>query len=430
VQAALDAAVEGDTVAVCDGVYDGPFVIDDAIDFTSGSLDPSRTTLVAGAPGESVVRVGNEGDDLDVTIAGFTISGGGGVSDGGGIDARGAGVLDLADLVVANNDAARGGGLALAGEVSLTRVEVWDNTAIDGGGIVAASGAVLTFEDTVVRGNAAAVSGGGVFVVGSLTLGGTGAIETNHAVVSGGGLYAEGAGAALTITGVTFTDNETEDAGGAIFAQSSGVTPIAIALDDTRLDANDAVSGGAMELVFATLETGDVEIDANTAAWGGGLHASDASVVDLGALVGVTTIGANVADIAGGGVYIADAGSVVRGVDAVFDGNMADDGGAIDTVGGDVDLTGGALTANEASEDGGAIRVGGGATAYLRGGIAADGNFASGVEQAVYVSAGLLVVCGGTNVTDPVANASSSYTFVDCYEVDGVNGVANECDGC
>ncbi len=431
VQAALDAAVDGDTIAVCDGTYIGPFVVDDAIAFTSGSLDPARTTLEGGGPGESVVRVGDPGDAHEVTIAGFTIGGGVGASDGGGIDGRGAATLTLEDVAVVDNDAARGGGLALAGEVVLRRVEVSSNTAIAGGGIVAEDGATLTLEDTVVQGNTASDSGGGLFVVGSLTLSGTGTIETNHADFNGGGLYAEGDGASLALTGVMFSGNEAELAGGGgIFAQSTGAAPIAITLDDVLLTANDAFTGGAIAVAFATLETGDVELDGNTAAIGGAIHAGGSSVVQLGALGGAAALSANDAGSWGGGAYVEDDASSLFAVDAVFDGNTAGDGAAIDTAGGAVDLTGGTLTANVADDEGGAIRVGGGATVFLRGAIVVDGNVASGQDQAAYLTEGLLVGCDGVEVSDPIVNSQGVFVPFECFEISDADNWLDECDGC
>ena len=399
VQDALDAAAAGDTVAVCDGTYTGTFVVNVPIAFTSGSLDPSRTTLAADGPGQSVVRVGEQGDALDVTVAGFTITGAVGASDGGGIDGRGAATLTLQDLIVTDNDAARGGGLALAGDVVLTRVEVSDNTAVDGGGIVASSDAVLTFEDTTVSANSASVHGGGLFVVGSLTLDGTGTIEGNHADTDGGGLYAEGDGAALTLTGVTFSSNEAEASGGGIFARSTGATAIAVTLDDALLTANDAFTGGAVALSFATLETTDLDVDGNNAVLGGGIH-------------------------------LADGLSVLAGTDDQFDGNTAWDGGAVYLAGGQVDLTGGSLTANVADDDGGAIFVDGGATAFLRGAIVVDGNVAASLEQAAWLQSGLLVACDGTTVDDPVANSLGAFSPNACFELTEVDIALGECDGC
>ena len=218
IQAAVDAAHDGDTVAVAPGRYAGGITIDKSIRLAGAG---ARETVIKG--GGPVVTVGAylAPDPPTVTISGVTITGGrvtsspasesygkpGVVAFGGGIEVsfsadRGPGAaLTVTDSVITGNTAAptatvpsqvvacpggvscpfawaKGGGIDSAGPLSLRNTVVSDNTAggvgsdAVGGGINVWPTGSLTLVKSRVSGNRAVVSkpnarfaeGGGIFV--------------------------------------------------------------------------------------------------------------------------------------------------------------------------------------------------------------------------------------------------------------------------
>ncbi|MFN8594150.1 MAG: pentapeptide repeat-containing protein [Thermomicrobiales bacterium] len=147
VQAAVDAAASGATIAICPGTYQG------------------RTITI--------------GTNLTLIGAG---SGAGGTMIDGSVDQGNTGhvqvqrnaVATLRDLTISgkNSTSSLGGGIAvIAGSrLTLTRVHVTNNQARIGGGI-ANSGSLLLEAETVVTANTATSGlGGGIFNSGTVTL--------------------------------------------------------------------------------------------------------------------------------------------------------------------------------------------------------------------------------------------------------------------
>jgi len=217
IQAAVDAAHDGDTVSVAPGRYAGGIVIDKSIRLAGAG---ARSTVIKG--GGPVLRIGafEAPDPPTVTISGVTITGGHTTSDptstrygkegvvafGGGIevgfaaDGKPGATLTVKDSVITRNTAgptatvpsqsvacpgnvscpfgwAKGGGIDSAGPLTLKNTVVSDNTAggvgsdAVGGGISIWSTGSLTVVRSRVNGNRAVVSkpnarfaeGGGIF---------------------------------------------------------------------------------------------------------------------------------------------------------------------------------------------------------------------------------------------------------------------------
>jgi hypothetical protein len=223
VQAAVDAAVDGDTILVRPGRFMGGVVITKSL--TLAGVDAHASTISGGGP---VVTIGSTTSAPTVTLSNLTISGGVTTSNphapecgldvpvcgpgyadataiGGGIETFAGTTVTLSHSIVTGNRAtpalttssvkatcANGpcpaafgdaGGIDVWGTMTLIDSTVSDNHASapaqsNGGGIAVHSGASLSLHGSLVVGNSAAateptgrfVSGGGIFVNGDATL--------------------------------------------------------------------------------------------------------------------------------------------------------------------------------------------------------------------------------------------------------------------
>ncbi len=313
IQAAVDAANDGDFIHVGPGTFVGGITIDTSVKLIGAGA--GATTISGGGP---VLTIGDADAPSEPTVAikGATITGGVNTAApalGGGIyvpassNGRGA-TVTISDSVVTGNHAApasadpgcgglpaalgSGGGIDNAGAMTLTNVLATNNEAgsnvasdADGGGIMNERGATLTLRNSVVSGNVVRVTtpngrfaaGGGIFTRKGSTL-------TIHAsVVNGntvdyatsvpaddlcGGLAQAGG---IKIGGdetTTVTIRNTAISGNSVLATSSNGDLIAFAggIDDdgslVLLDStvsNNRVSGTSEASVF--LDAGALEID-------------------------------------------------------------------------------------------------------------------------------------------------------------------------
>ena len=187
IQEAIDAAVEGDTVLVAPGVYQGDGNRD--IDFqgkaiTVRSEAGSRTCIIDSQGSEADPHRGfyfQNGEDSDSVLEGFTITGGEpGRMDGGG----GGGVVcyqsspSIRDCVIVRNVSRAGGGVLLsdsnavisncviAGNSVRGVIGAW---AIGGGGLSSSRGHP-TIRNCTIFGNIATGAGGGAYCVNNGTV--------------------------------------------------------------------------------------------------------------------------------------------------------------------------------------------------------------------------------------------------------------------
>ncbi|HVR74273.1 MAG TPA: multiheme c-type cytochrome [Planctomycetota bacterium] len=202
-QAAVDAAEDGDRILVAPGEY----VLEASLDFRGKSIQiigtarAERTTLrwKGASAEEGSVVVFRSGEGPEAKLEGFTLTGGtgtvaGGARKGGGVlilgssptiadcrivsngaaDGFGGGIcVDggapvLEGIEVSSSSAMRGGGVAIvhtAGDgLRVDRLRIRGNSAEEGGGIHIASGVRLLVERTEVAGNRARGAGGGLLV--------------------------------------------------------------------------------------------------------------------------------------------------------------------------------------------------------------------------------------------------------------------------
>jgi hypothetical protein len=347
-QAAVDAAHDGDTIAIAPGTFAGGVTIDVSVAVVGAGS--SRTTVAGGGP---VLTIGVQDAPAEptVSIRGITITGGlndshpdGVVTLGGGVwipHAAGFGpgaTVSISDSVVSGNRAvpqasagfcgapacafAFGGGIANEGRLTLTGTRISGNQAgapgsvtlgAGGGGIADLTQGSVVVSHSAVTGNRAVVAppNGSFAEGGGIDLFATGAFDhsvvahnvveasgvSGEAVASAGGINV-GGGGSLTLGASTVDDNEVRASapagiGGLVLANSGGIGVDGTASIVDSLIVSNAVTSQAP--------------DGTVAAAGGGLLADSAGGVDVrSSLVGrnsiAATTAAGAAFVQGGGI--------------------------------------------------------------------------------------------------------------------------------
>ncbi|MBI4603029.1 MAG: right-handed parallel beta-helix repeat-containing protein [Planctomycetes bacterium] len=290
IQAALDAAAEGEEVLVGPGEY----VVSRPVAFGRKGIalrsreGAARTTIRMSETPEdprraSVVLI-EGGGAVPVLLEGFTLTGGQGsvlrdgdsARYGGGIRCLPGAQVSVASCVIIANRAEGGGGLsASSSQLDMRDCEVSSNWARDSGGGLAVSGPDVRIARTTIAGNASSAGGG-------LSIGG-GSLQLSQCRVlanlsySGGGLFMR-EGASLEARNCAFAGNytrKTQDGigwGGAMFLTTSGnVFP----LWNCTVTENGAESGSGAGIwvewgqqpVVGPVQNGPVTIT-NSFVWG------------------------------------------------------------------------------------------------------------------------------------------------------------------
>lgn len=261
VQAAHDAAQDGDTLILCAGTYTEAVTITKNVTLKSRAGD---TAVLQGTGSGSVVTV--QFGATTTLGAGTWITGGTGTLINGFVSGGGIvnyGTLTVNDqAVVIQNSAQRGGGIYNDGTLTVSGVatRIHDNTATDGAGIYNERASTATIDNAQIHKNAATGNGGGIFNSGMATL-----ILQNNAQVfdntakQGAGIYSTlgiDSEVSLTITDSSITGNEASEAGGGIFNVGGPVT-----LQSSTVFQNTArIAGG----IFNT-EGGAITLDSESA---------------------------------------------------------------------------------------------------------------------------------------------------------------------
>jgi hypothetical protein len=317
----------------------------------SGCTYPTIADAIAAAnPGDTLMVEGERTFTENITIPiNLTLQGGytgcdSGSSartiiNGGGLDRvfeifAGLDVA-LENLNITNGNAVSetGGGIRFAngagtGNLTLTNVDIYDNTANSGGGLWVGMDAEVIGENVRIRLNTADVLGGGVQLFGGRATLVNSYIHDNSAPL-GGGLYATREEDSAPVVHLTTSDLYYNQAlsgdglGGGVYLREGALTMLV----DSDLIGNDAIQGGGAYLVTSTL-TLDGEgswIYNNTATSnGGGVYVQGSTVylydgaqlydntaqtgggayLDSSSLVGrKASIRYNTANLRGGGVY-------------------------------------------------------------------------------------------------------------------------------
>jgi len=145
---------------------------------------------------------------------------------GGGIALYHCDDITIDSNTISNNTAPEGGGVWVdRSPTTITNNTISDNTAdsTDGGGIYCDNNTGLNITGNTITGNQANYSGGGIYCEDDSALIITGnTITGNQSNYSGGGIYCED-GSDLNITDNTITDNLADYSGGGLYAYNSNI---------------------------------------------------------------------------------------------------------------------------------------------------------------------------------------------------------------
>jgi predicted outer membrane repeat protein len=312
IQAAINAAVDGDTVTVAPDTYYETIDVGGK-SITIASSDPNDPNVVAGtiidANGSGTVVTFPDAASANCALVGFTITNGNSAGNGGGISCWN-GAITIKNCIITGNDAASGGGIY--------------NEEAD-----------LTLAGCTFSGNSADFYGGGIHNDdGVLTLAGCTFSENMALGLHGGGLnsaYGE-----LTMTGCTFTSNSAGDEGGGVAADRTSVT-----MTNCTFTSNSATVGGGIHNAHWGATMTNCTFSSNSATDdGGGVHTNYLYLDDFTPLrLTNCTFSGNVADDLGGAVHNRAGGTMIL-TNCILWGNTAlwgpqiamDDEGAVGTV--------------------------------------------------------------------------------------------------
>ncbi len=119
-----------------------------------------------------------------------------------------------------------GGGLYCAPNLNcvatLTDSVIAENNASKGGGLAVLPGAQLNLINSTVFHNVATGQGGGIYTDGTFSMIGTASILKNNSAVDGGGIYVSGGVA--TVTDTTVESNAASGWGGGVWAKNGSIT--------------------------------------------------------------------------------------------------------------------------------------------------------------------------------------------------------------
>jgi hypothetical protein len=355
-QQAVNAAADGDTVQIAEGVYfENVDVVNKDIALAGGYDGTCTATGTEATRIEGSLGSGSTVDVFDgrVTLQDLEIAWGAGA--GGGLNAGDGAMVTLDQTTIHDNHGTYGGGIYVAtgGVVTLTNASnVVDNTAsVHGGGArvwgtlvgsdtlsdldfncaphgggVSVAGGVLRLEGSDMEGNEAAGAegrGGGIYAQG----GGSVALLGNAwvyrgAAYDGAGVYLDEAVLDLA-AGVLGSNEATHDGGGAYVVNGSTLMAGIYAEIGRELYPNAARNGGGVYVDGSTVEC-SARMGYNSARErGGGIAALGSSRVRIREGV----LQHNTADGYGGGIYVED--SSVRVSHARLAHNTGERGGAL-----------------------------------------------------------------------------------------------------
>ena len=269
IQAAIDAAVNGDVVIVADGTYTGEGNRD--IDFKGKAITvrsesgPENCIIDCNATWDDDPHRGfyfHNGEDANSVLDGFTII--------NGIHGRGGGINcemsspTIANCIITGNLAAEGGGIySYESSPTISNCIISDNAARKHGGGMYNKGGSPTITNCIITGNWSS-TGGGIY---------------------GGRLYNNG-----TITNCTISSNSAEFSGGGLCGFRGSVRNCTIIGNSTGFDGGGVYSSGPIS---------NCTISGNSAGeTGGGISGSGIPIS-----ISNCTITGNVAKSNGGGLF-------------------------------------------------------------------------------------------------------------------------------
>jgi hypothetical protein len=228
-QAAINAAADGDTITLCPGTWVVPAMLKIGKPLTLVGAGAGKTIL----DGDGQHRVLAITANVPVTLQALTITRGTDNFGGGGIHSIGNLTLIDAELTAnesTNTDINNGGGGAIINYNNLTlrNTVVHQNTsATIGGGILTESGTLTLESGTSIEWNEAGTYGGGIFIntnASTVVMESGSRVFKNRVAGQGGGIAIAFGGALTLQPGSEVTENEATQGGGALYIFSGSAT--------------------------------------------------------------------------------------------------------------------------------------------------------------------------------------------------------------
>ena len=470
IQAAVDAASNGDEIVVAPGTYTSSqpgHVVDTlgkaiairssggaAVTFIDGEgvrrglacfSGEADTTIVEGFTIKSCFAVEFDYDNdgnvsiwkrsgggilcyqssptlTDCTISGNTASDGW----GGGISCYSGSNPTITGCTISGNttDSSGGGIFCSNSSPTITDCVISENTSHWGGGISCGSGSP-TITDCTITDNTASNDGGGIHCNFTIPTISDCTISGNTAGDDGGGISCN-LNSLPTITGCTISGNTAGDDGGGIRCDiNSNPT-----LSGCTISDNTASDGGGIYCYNGSNPTiTDCTITDNTAnSYGGGIYCNGSSptITDC-------VISGNTASDDGGGIHCYNGGSPTITGCTISDNTASDGGGGIYCNGSSPTITDCTISNNTASDGGGGIYCNGSSPTITD--CTISNNTADTYGGGIYchgVSPTLIdtVVCENApdNIYGSLTDGGGVCLAYSCWDGDG-NGVPDKCDG-
>jgi parallel beta-helix repeat protein len=228
-----------------------------------------------------------------VLIQGLTLTGADSSVFGGAI-ANGEN-LTLRNMVLRNNAALQGAGVASSGPLSIFDSEIYSNSSVQaGGGVHLNSPVVHNYQivGTTIRENMSGGRGGGIFSVVPLSTQVSivdSLIFDNESTLDGGGLAATGP---HTLTSSAVVGNHSAMNGGGIKSVN------ALTIESSLIDDNSASAGGGIHVEGALTVRNSTISNNQAASNAGGVYVQNSN-----SLLSQVTVSGNVANGSGGGIY-------------------------------------------------------------------------------------------------------------------------------
>ncbi len=227
-QAAVDAASDGDTILLKKGTYHENIVINKSV--TLIGFGPGNT-IISGDTGTEIIKGGVinitkpllQSSGPNVTLVGMTIMQGTAQYGGGIFNSEGA--LTLSGVSITNSTASfSGGGIYnQMGIVVMNGSMVAENTAKVGAGVMNDGGTFVLNEGGSISGNSAQIAGGLDNLAGTVIMNDGSSLTNNSATYDGGGMYSYFY-STITLNGGTITGNTAETGtGGGIYSDSDSI---------------------------------------------------------------------------------------------------------------------------------------------------------------------------------------------------------------
>ncbi len=409
----LDAAAGEDGPGIVDTITFDPALNGMTITLNGTALSISDDLMISDTNTVPIVVDGNSGSRV------FEV-------------AAGAGTVSIADITISGGMADQGGGLYVnSGQtLALNNVMVSGNTATgaaatDGGGGIYNAGGTLNISDSTITANMAtgtSGSGGGIFsTTGNVTIS-TSTISFNEANRAGGGIELV-EGTAL-LTAVNLISNDV-DLGTANPGNGGGVHITGAA--DFTMDGGSVFGNlagreggglwngsGTMTIQNGTLIQGNEAGGPAADDGGGGIFNNGGTLIVDGSAAPVQIINNVAFGTLGSGGGIFNAGGTATISNSVIDANEAvRAGGGIETAGGILTITNTDLTNNDVDDvvgvltdanpgNGGAVHIGGSAVVTITGGTI-SGNTASNEGGGLWNSSGGSLTVDGTAIDGNMA---------------------------